>query len=214
MPLVTAAFPSGLELCADNLSCQRGRRVLFTQQGFALTGGQALQLSGANGSGKTSLLRMLAGLRSINTGSVHWCGVDVHSQGPAYRAALAYLAHEPALKLELSLRENLLFATRLAGQTDVNVDAALQRAGLQNRKSILAGRLSAGQRQRAALARLLAGRQPLWLLDEPCAHVDVAGRALVEAILSEHLQRGGLLVYTSHIPLDLGVVLQQRLELG
>lgn len=192
-------------LILSDLTCRRGRRQLFAGLSFAVTPGEAVEVAGANGSGKTSLLRIVAGLRSPETGTVQW-------QGAA--PSLAYLAHEPGLKPDLTLRENLIFATRIAGQDASRVDAALQRVGLQSRTGLPVARLSAGQRQRAALARIWLSQARLWLLDEPCAHLDVAGRVQVESLLADHVRAGGMLLFTTHQALSLGDVPVRQIRLG
>lgn len=181
-------------LSVENLACRRGRRQLFAELCFSLAAGEALEIAGSNGSGKTSLLRILAGLRTPEAGQVHGSG-----------ERKAYLAHEPGLKAELTLRENLHYSTQIAGADARQVANSLQRLGLRSRAEVPAARLSAGQRQRAALARVWLAQAPLWLLDEPCAHLDATGREMVETLLSEHVQGGGVLVFTTHQPLNLRV---------
>lgn len=187
-------------LAVIDLECIRGDNLLFTGLNFSLHPGQLLQIEGANGSGKTSLLRILAGLSRASEGEVRWEGVDILKQRPAYFAQMAYLGHSLGVKADLSPLENLRIALALA---DIAFDGdkvrqALDSVGLAGREDIPARALSAGQKQRVALARLLACPAQLWIMDEPFTALDVSGVALVRNLLEAHLQRGGMAVLTSH----------------
>jgi heme exporter protein A len=187
-------------LQAADLACERGGRVLFRELSFALKGGELLRIAGANGSGKTSLLRILCGLLMPAAGEVRWQGDAIQDLREEYSKQLVYLGHAPAVKDELTPAENLSVACTLAG---ISVDAeqvrgALARFGLPA-KQALVKKLSQGQRRRAALARLaLSASVPLWLLDEPLAALDAAAARLTESLIDEHVAGGGMVVYTTH----------------
>ena len=201
-----------LEAC--NLTCLRGSRRLFSDIAFKLEPGQLLHLRGNNGSGKTSLLRILSGLSRPESGRVCWKENDIRELGEEYSASLAYLGHHPALKDDLTAAENLLLACQLAGLsvTPGEVDSALGKMGLAERCALPAHYLSQGQRRRLALARLWLQDRPLWILDEPFTALDVSAAALLEKRISEHLSGGGMVVLTSHQAL--GITPAASLVLG
>jgi heme exporter protein A len=181
---------------ARELDCERGGRALFRKLGFSVEGGALLRVAGANGSGKTSLLRILCGLLAPSAGEVLWRGTPIASLREEFSREMVYLGHAPAVKDELTARENLEIACRLAGIA-ADAHAALQRLGVPS--DVPAGRLSQGQRRRAALARLaLSASVPLWLLDEPLTALDAAAADLTRGLIREHTARGGAVVYTTH----------------
>lgn len=186
---------------AEGIACRRGERLLFAEIRFALSGGEALLLRGPNGSGKSSLLRLVAGLLPPDAGRLLWQGRDVAEQPAAYRSTLAFLGHQDALKPQLSLRDNLAFWADLAG-SDVALDSLLGRVGLARQADLPAQYLSAGQRRRFGLARLLLRPAPLWLLDEPTTALDAEGVGLVLGLIRRHLAEGGLALIASHEALD------------
>ena len=199
---------------AAELECERGGRTLFRALSFVLGPGQALRVAGANGSGKTSLLRLLCGLAAPAAGEVRWQGTPIASLREDYARELVYLGHGAAVKDELTARENLEFACRLAGQAPPRgeVEQALEAFGMGG-KGVAVKRLSQGQRRRAALARLaVSGARPLWLLDEPFAALDASGMQTLQRVMAEHLSRGGAVVLTSHQ--DAGIAAAQTVELG
>jgi len=185
---------------ARGLGCRRGDAMLFSGLDFALHEGQALLVRGANGSGKTSLLRILAGLASAEAGDVAWRGAIQKPPRPALRADTVYLGHQAPLKDDLSVLENLDFALRLDGCAAPSdaLFAALDEVGLLARRKLPARQLSQGQRRRIGLARLKLNRRKLWLLDEPLTALDAAGAALFSQRLDAHLAAGGLAVVTTH----------------
>jgi heme exporter protein A len=186
-------------LAAHGLACERSGRTLFQGLSVSLSGGELLRIAGANGSGKTSLLRILCGLLSPSAGDVRWHGEPIASLKEDYCAALVYLGHAPAVKDELTAEENLAITCELAGhrKKDTAVKEALAEMGVPLARPVR--RMSQGQRRRAALARLLlSGDKPLWLLDEPFAALDVAAVSLVEGAVSAHLARGGVVALTTH----------------
>lgn len=199
---------------ADDLECERSGRTLFRALSFALQSGELLRVAGANGSGKTSLLRILCGLLPPSGGEVRWNGQPIKTLLEDYSRQLVYLGHAPAVKDELSAAENLAIACRLAGnaQPAGAVREALARFGLSG-SEVPAKRLSQGQRRRAALARLaLSGSLPLWLLDEPFSALDADGVSLLRAMIEEHLTRGGTVVFTTHQ--DAGIAAVRVIELS
>ena len=198
---------------AADLRCERGGRVLFERLSFRLGAGEFLRVSGANGSGKTSLLRVLCGLLTPSRGSVRWKGEPVAALREEYARQLVYLGHAPAVKGDLTAEENLSIACTLAGvaaRRDA-VKSALARFALPD--DVPVRRLSQGQRRRAALARLaLSGGVPLWLLDEPFAALDAEGIERLGALLSGHAEKGGAIVFTTHQ--DPGFAATRTLELA
>lgn len=184
---------------AIDLECRRGGRLLFRELSFALSGGELLRVAGANGRGKTSLLRILCGLLQPILGEVRWKGSPVLSLREEYSRELVYIGHAPAVKDDLTAAENLSSALRIAGnrRSDVEVHTALLELDVP--VDAMLKKLSQGQRRRAALARLrLSEGVPLWLLDEPFASLDAAATREVEGLMSAHAARGGAVVYTTH----------------
>ncbi len=193
---------SHLSLClldGRGLLCERDEEALFAPIDLRVNRGELVVLEGNNGSGKTSLLRALLGLNPLRAAALHFLDADVLSARHALRAGTVWMGHLLALKGDLSARENLEFALALADDAAVaDADALLAQLGLAGFEDVPVRTLSAGQRKRAALARLGATQRPLWLLDEPFANLDAAGMAVVEALLRQHLARGGGAILTSH----------------
>jgi heme exporter protein A len=187
-------------LQAVELAAIRGERVIFAGLSFHCVAGEAVLLTGPNGAGKSTLLRLLAGLVPPAEGALLWHGSDALSDGPAHAARLRYLAHADALKPGLTLRENLSFWARLWGG---DVAAALAAVGLEELEHLPARMLSAGQKRRAALARLALAPVPLWLLDEPSVGLDTASVALFGTMLAAHRAAGGAVLAATHVPLPL-----------
>lgn len=188
-------------LQVTGLSCRRGERLLFDNLSFQVDAGEVLQLPGPNGCGKTSLLQILAGLHGPDSGVVYWRGTPTAKETEGYWGSLRWLGHRNGLNLGESPRENLAVAAALSAAPLEDSDRILHRVGLQRYADKPCKRLSAGQRRRAALARLLVGSASLWLLDEPFAALDASGRDLVESLLAEHTLNGGLAVVATHHPL-------------
>lgn len=200
-----------------DLEARRGRRVLFTGLALSAQAGQLLRVQGANGAGKTTLLRMLVGLNLPNAGQVRWQGQTIQSQRDEFHRDLVYLGHAAALKDDLSAIENLQAMVALGGDccSGAEAAAALAAAGLRGRERLPARVLSQGQRRRVALARLeLAPERRLWVLDEPFNALDVAANEWLAGLVQGQLQRGGIVVLTSHqaVPVD-GTVEQTALML-
>jgi heme exporter protein A len=203
-------------LVVDDLACERGERLLFRGLGFALAPGQLLLVQGGNGQGKTSLLRLLAGLGRADAGTVRWRGEPLARCREDYHREMAYLGHANGIKDELDPVENLRFSGGIQGRgfDAPRAAATLQRMGLPRWLDRPCRTLSFGQRRRVALAALLLADACLWILDEPLTGLDVHAVALVEGLLREHLQAGGLAVVTTHQPLDVSGVDVQRLHVG
>ena len=202
---------------ALGLECVRGQRRLFRGLSFNLAGGEMLWVLGPNGSGKTSLLRLLCGLLRPDAGNVLWKGEDVRRSPETFHADLLYLGHAPAVKEDLSGRENLCFglAQMGIGITPLEADSALGEFGLSGRETTPARALSRGQRRRAALARLAFGaKRPLWVLDEPFTALDAEAVQLVRSHLAQQRTRGGCVVFTSHQEVDLAGHVVQRVQLA
>lgn len=198
-----AHVPPHLE--AHEVECVRGERRLFKNLMLHVEPGACLLVQGANGSGKTSLLRILAGLTPPANGHVHWKGQPIKLLGEAYRNDLLYCGHNNALKDELSAEENLLAAAALSGRA-ATADAAreaLSQAGLAGRERLPVRALSQGQRRRASLARLLLYYRPVWILDEPFTALDTHAMHWLSALIDRHLALGGLTVLTSHQDISL-----------
>ena len=188
-----------------DLACVRGRRRLFRGLNATLSPGQLLRVTGANGAGKTSLLRMLCGLMAPAQGRVLWQGQELQRVRDSFHRQLIYLGHAAALKDDLTPLENLRVAARLGGDAPDEAAAlqALAGAGLSGREHLPARVLSQGQRRRAALARLPLAAARLWVLDEPFNALDTAATAWLLGLIEGHLERGGMVVLTSHQPVGL-----------
>lgn len=195
-----------------DLSCVRDDRVLFKELNFALRAGQVLLLEGKNGSGKTSLLRILCGFREADAGRVLWRGEEIDDG--RYYADMAYVGHLDGIKKELTVRENLRVALAFGRPGRYSIDQALARVLLAGYDDVPAQALSAGQKRRLSLARLLITNNRLWILDEPFTSLDKAGIALIETLMREHCADGGMIVMTSHHDLDLHDEIVQRIHLS
>jgi heme exporter protein A len=191
-PAVTAL------LQGRDLAIVRGDRLLFGDVDFGLDAGELLRVEGPNGSGKTSLLRAVAGLIEPDDGEVLWRDQSVRRQRQAYHAELAWMGHRPGFKGDLTPVENLRFEAGLRSGSHTTTDAVFQRLGLVPLRRIPFRMLSAGQQRRLALARLALSGATLWLLDEPFTNLDAEGRVQVQALVGEHLAGGGLAIAASH----------------
>ena len=200
----------------SNLKCVRGERPLFDGLGFRLERGQLLYLRGANGAGKTSLLRLLCGLARPEAGQILWNAKPIDDQAGVFRQDLFYLGHHNALQEALTVDENLAFYAALAGAKadPANTLSALERMGLRACQRRLVRHLSQGQKRRVALSRLMLNSASLWVLDEPFVALDQDSIALLAGVISAHLQRGGMAVLTSHQQVDIAGATVQTLELS
>jgi heme exporter protein A len=194
---------------AENLTLERGGRRLISGLSFGLAPGQALIVVGPNGAGKSSLLRGLAGLLPFASGRVRFEGGNA-----SLEESLHYLGHADSLKAALTAAENLAFWGALYGAAAPRVEAALARLGLPHVADFPVRALSAGQKRRAALARLLVAPRPLWLIDEPTTALDASAQGLFAGVMREHLSGGGMIVAATHAPLGLEGAATIRLEGG
>ena len=194
----------------------RGERLLFSNIGFSLEPGGFLQLTGPNGSGKTSLLRILCGLLTPELGEIRWQGESIRSLAEEYSRSITYIGHRNAVKEELNSLENLQISSGLDGfeLSRAQAQDALLRVGLSGRENLPVRFLSEGQRRRSALARLLTRKTALWLLDEVVASLDQAAVTLIEGVIGEHLSRGGMAIVATHQELHISAGSFQRLELA
>ena len=199
----------------SKLGCVRGDRRLFRGLDFAVSPGTFVQLTGPNGSGKTSLLRILCGLLAPAEGQVKWDGADIRSLGEEYFTSVTYLGHRHGVKDELSSVENLRISNALNGieLSKERARGVLEQMGLAGRYLLPARLLSEGQRRRVALARLLVCNTKLWLLDEVMTSLDKGAVALVRSLIENHLAGGGIAIVATHQELELSAPLTKRLEL-
>jgi heme exporter protein A len=192
-----------MRLLGRDIRCVRGGREVLSGLDFEVSAGEALAVTGPNGSGKTSLLRIIAGLLALAGGSI-----DLEGGGDELTLSdqTHYLGHRDAMKPALTVEENLSFWRDFLGGETANASAVaenLAAVGLDHAAHLPAAYLSAGQRRRLSIARLLATRRPIWLLDEPTSALDAAGQALFSGLMGEHLARGGLIVAATHGPLGI-----------
>lgn len=205
--------PPRTALSAHNLSCIRDDRLLFEGLNFALKAGDLLQIEGHNGSGKTSLLRILCGLSLPEDGEVCWYGESIENKRSEYYAALNYVGHFHGVKGELTAQENLRVAQSFSAKPlEVDLDEVLAKIGLRGFEDVPSRALSAGQRRRVGLARLLLNDTKVWVLDEPFTSLDKAGIQMVEDLLHAHADKGGIAVLTSHHPIRSEQLQQVRLD--
>jgi len=189
-----------MRLSGRSVRCVRGGREIFSGVDFEACSGEALAVTGPNGAGKTSLLRLIAGLLTAADGSIGLEGGETELTLPEQAH---YLGHRDALKSALSVMENLSFWRDFLGGEAFDTRASLAAVGLDHAAHLPAAYLSAGQRRRLSIARLLAVKRPVWLLDEPTSTLDTAGQNLFAALMGDHLARGGLIVAATHGPLGI-----------
>ncbi len=208
------AEPSPL-LSVSGLSCVRRGRTLFSGLGFSLPAGRWARVTGRNGKGKTSLLRILAGLIVPESGEIRWRGRDIHEERSAFVRELCFLGHLPGIKGELTPWENLQVARCLSGgEARLDTDQALAEVGLAGLEDVPVRTLSAGQQRRVGLARLLVSGALLWVMDEPFTSLDREGIALVRSLVARHLEAGGLAVITTHHEMELAGKAPLDIDLG
>lgn len=211
IPLIDKIMLQGI-----NLACVRGDRELFRDVNFSLEAGGLMQVRGPNGSGKTSLLRMLCGLSNPAAGEIRWSGASIRALDGEYYGAMTYIGHLSGTKDDLTVIENLRISSALAG-FDIGIDQAkeaLGYIGLRGREGLPVKVLSQGQRRRVALARLLVCKTPLWILDEPLVALDVAAVKLIQELLEQHLREGGMVVMTTHQEIDITAISTTQLHLA
>ena len=202
------------QLSADALTLFRGERCLFQGLSFALKPGELLLLEGRNGTGKTSLMRAIAGLIEFEDGDIHWEGKPVRLNRQAFYGSLVWMQHRVGFKADLNLVENLKFEAHLRTQSGEDFEEVLQRLDIDRLKRLPLRSLSAGQQRRLALARLLVTDTTLWILDEPFTSLDVHGIQVIEDLLDAHTTGGGMLAVTSHHAVNLKNTTVQRINLS
>lgn len=200
-----------------DLQCKRGEHTLFSGLAFTLRGGALLRIAGANGSGKTSLLRIACGLLEPEHGEVLWGGERINRLQEEFWRQIVYIGHASAVKDDLSAAENLRVACTLGGlgASDAEIREALHRLGLAGRENLPVRVLSQGQRRRAALARLaLSAAVPLWILDEPFTALDAAAIDCVQDLIAGHLARNGSVLYATHFEARIAAAASLRIDLA
>ena len=185
-----------------NVSCTKAERLLFSEIYAILQPGDNLQIEGINGSGKTTLLRIICGLTFPETGEIRWNGNAIQKDKQSYHQHLVYIGHAHGIKPQLTPIENLKIEQEIANIDNSEViKESLDKVGLYQFRDRICSSLSAGQRRRVALARLLIRKSRLWVLDEPCNNLDHSGLDLVGELISSHLSRGGISIFVSHQPI-------------
>ena len=212
MPVQPFGYVNLLE--ASNLKLTRQERVLFEALSFTAAPGSLVVVEGANGAGKTSLLRILAGLTPAEEGDVRWRGREIRGCRSAFNAEFAYVGHGLGVKLNLTPEENLQVVGGLTAGGNASVDHALDRLALSAHAAVRCAQLSAGQRRKVALARLLIRDARLWILDEPYTALDRATIETVDGMIRAHLAAGGVAVMTSHQTVGLDAANRHRIRLG
>jgi heme exporter protein A len=199
-----------------NLTCVRGTRRLFKQLNFSAREGELVELRGPNGSGKTSLLRILCGLATPAAGEVQWNGRSIRKLGEEYFASVAYLGHQNGVKDELTAIENVRVSGAVSGTpiSEAEAQEILQRVGLVQQQNLPTRVLSAGQRRRLGMTRLLTSRATLWILDEVLTSLDDSAMNLSREFISEHLKKDGIAIVATHQDLNLAAPRIQQLRLS
>jgi heme exporter protein A len=199
----------------QSLECVRDDRLLFSELSFTLAESEVLQIEGANGCGKTSLLRIICGLRLAEAGKIYWCGESIQNNREDFYANMVYIGHLPCIKGDLTVLENVraLLDTRSLSVSNQVIEAALIKVGLESYDDVPGKALSSGQRRRILLAFVELAKAKLWVLDEPLTALDVQGVQLMESMILEHKQAGGSVIFTTHHGMQLGCEMR-TLELG
>lgn len=185
---------------AQSLECVRDDRLLFSGLSFSVSDAEVMQIEGHNGSGKTSLLRIICGLRQPEAGQVMWQGESIKSNRESYYENMVYIGHLPCIKADLTVLENVrsLLDTRSLALADSIIETALENVGLASYEDVQGKALSSGQRRRILLAFLELAQAKLWILDEPLTALDVQGVDLMESMILDHRQAGGSVIFTTH----------------
>lgn len=200
---------------AHDLKCVRGGKELFSGLGFSIVSGETLVVKGSNGSGKTSLLRIICGFHQPAAGRVTWCSESICGH-EHYRQQVSYVGHQSGVKPDLTVMENLVYMQRLAGENSLEPEIrdVVRTAGLFGQRNMMTGKLSAGQKRRLALAKLQLQQKVVWVLDEPLTALDKEFIASFEQVLKAHLENGGILVVTTHRELKIPEHRVKRINLS
>ncbi|MDN3697869.1 MULTISPECIES: cytochrome c biogenesis heme-transporting ATPase CcmA [Vibrio] len=200
----------------SNLTAIRDERVLFESLSFNIQPGELVQVEGRNGTGKTTLLRIISGLGERDEGTISWKGEQIESSRDTYHQDLLFLGHQTGVKRELTAFENLNFYQSIHGNNTSREDIfqALTQVGLAGREDVPVGQLSAGQQRRVALARLWLSEQILWILDEPLTAIDKQGVKVLEALFLKHAQSGGIVLLTTHQDMFADNPILRKIKLG
>ncbi len=184
----------------SNLTAIRDERVLFENLSFSIQSGELVQIEGRNGTGKTTLLRIVTGLADRDEGEIYWNQINIEDDRDSYHSELLFLGHQTGIKRELTAFENLHFyqAVHALKVTTEEIYQALTQVGLAGREDVPVANLSAGQQRRVALARLWLSNQKLWILDEPLTAIDKQGVKVLESLFLQHTEKGGIVVLTTH----------------
>jgi len=207
------AWLSQLEV--SGLECIRQDIILFQDVSFKLHSGDLLQIDGVNGSGKSSLLRLIAGLMQPSAGEISWQGNEISSCRYEYQQEISYIGHLNGVKDALTAMENLRVMVALAGsKPELPLSKALDQIELAGMESIPLSRMSAGQKRRVALARLFITKAAIWLLDEPFTSLDASGKLVIERLIAEHCARGGIIIFSTHQPMEIKDCSIMHIHLG
>lgn len=206
-------YPAAAKFEAKNLDCSRNDRPLFAALNLSVEPGQVLLLEGENGSGKTSLLRILCGYRQPDQGQLLWNGKAV-TENADYFQYISFVGHKNGIKDELTAEENLKMMSTMMSSSAVKIKDVLKQIGLFKYSDVMTKQLSAGQKRKLALARLLMITRPFWMLDEPFTSLDKSSVRYFEGVIKQHIQRGGMLILTSHHEVDLDGLTVNRFDLS
>lgn len=194
---------SHLFLQAKNITCSRGNRLLLQDLNFTVSSGEILQVTGPNGVGKTSLLKILTGILPIESGEVLWQGQSIKKNFDEYYQNLFYLGHDRGIKSDLTVFENLFLDLKYQSRDHSKILSAIQKLDLTGFEKVLGRHLSQGQRQRVALAKLLLSEVQLWILDEPFAALDSVGVECIQELIQQQINKNGSVILSTHRPLTL-----------
>ncbi len=199
----------------SGLECIRQDIILFQDISFKLHSGDLLQIDGVNGSGKSSLLRILAGLMQQNAGEIIWQGKEISGCRYEYQQKISYIGHSNGVKDALTALENLQVMVALAGSmSEIPLSNALDQLELTGMDTVPLSRMSAGQKRRVALTRLLVTKAAIWLLDEPFTSLDASGKLFIERLITEHCARGGIIIFSTHQPMEIEGCSIMHIHLG
>ena len=203
------------QLNANNLECERHNNILFSDLTFTMKDGDLLQIDGTNGSGKSSLLQICSGLIRPSKGTIKWNNENIYEYHNNFQKDVLYLGHKNAIKSSLTIKENMKFIAALGGIIgDVGYTEILNTVGLSDTEELYAGNLSAGQQRRLSLTRLLMTRSKFWLLDEPFNALDKHGKRIIENIVFNHCNSGGIVIFTTHQEMEFKQYPLKSIHLG